>query len=217
MIDVALSVPIRVAVVHAENLAVNADKAAHAALEERAARFREEFPDASPGEIPGVQLARDLFRRLDLDPTRRRPSSESLLRRALQGRPMPHINTLVDAGNLCSLDVLLPLGLYDASSIRGTVTLRIGADGEGYEAIGDKRMNLAGRYLLADDLGAFGSPMTDSLRTAASLETTEALIIIYAPLESSPGVIEAAGASMADLLRRFCSPGEVQVSTLTGS
>ena len=217
MIDVQLTVPIRVAVVHAEGLSVTADDDAHAALEERAARYRTDFPDASPGEIPGVQLARDLFRQLDLDPTRRRPSSESLLRRALQGRPMPRINALVDAGNLCSLDALLPLGLYDAAAVAGSVTLRVGADGEGYAAIGDKRMNLAGRYLLADDLGAFGSPMTDSLRTAASLDTTETLIIIYAPIESPPDVIEAARAAMADLLRRFCSPRKVEVSTIAGA
>lgn len=216
MIDVALTVPIRIAVVHAVGLNVAADESAHAALEERAARYRDEHPGASPGEIPGVQLARDLFRRLDMDPTRRRPSSESLLRRALQGRPLPRINTLVDAGNLCSLDALLPLGLYDASSIRGTVTLRIGAEGEGYDAIGDKRMNLAGRYLLADDLGAFGSPMTDSLRTAASLETTETLIIIYAPLESPTDVIESAGGSMVGLLERFCTPSDVDCRFLAG-
>ena len=37
------------------------------------------------------------------------------------------------------------------------------------------------RYLICDDKGAIGSPIKDSLRTCVSEDTTEAVLLIYAP------------------------------------
>src|SRR5262245_10534672 len=53
-----------------------------------------------PSDIPGVGETRALFHRLDVDPTRTRPSSEALLRRVLQGRGLPRVNPPVDVCNL---------------------------------------------------------------------------------------------------------------------
>src|SRR5207237_3024125 len=80
--------------------------------------------------------ARDLYRRTGEDPTKLRPSSEALLRRVLRGEALYRINSLVDTCNLCSLEFLLPIGLYDADRIQGTVTVRLGAQGEGYDSLG---------------------------------------------------------------------------------
>jgi DNA/RNA-binding domain of Phe-tRNA-synthetase-like protein len=181
MIPVTVELPIRMAVVEAEGLRVTDGDAGWRGLEACAEQYRARHGDGGPASVEGVDLARSLFRALGIDPTRRRPSSESLLKRALGGKPMPRISTLVDVGNWCSLDFLLPLGLYDADRIDGPVVLRLGGPGESYDAISNRAINLEGRYLLADDTGAFGSPMTDSLRTAATEATTRTAVLLYAP------------------------------------
>ena len=80
-----------------------------------------------PEEIAAV---RTMYKRVGIDPTKRRPSSEALLRRVRKGQPLPRINSMVDVCNWCSLEFQLPYGLYDASRIQGDVMLRIGRGGE---------------------------------------------------------------------------------------
>ncbi len=64
---------------------------------------------------PDERLAvRAMYRRVGLDPTKRRPSSEALLRRVRKGEPLPRINSLVDVCNWCSLEFQLPYGLYQS-------------------------------------------------------------------------------------------------------
>ena len=73
-----------------------------------------------------------MYKRVGLDPTKRRPSSEALLRRVRKGDPLPRINSMVDVCNWCSLEFQLPYGLYDAAQIEGDVVLRLGREGESY-------------------------------------------------------------------------------------
>ena len=54
---------------------------------------------------------RDFFWKIDIDPTKIRPASEALIRRILQGKPLPRINTGVDAYNTHLLRVVSPLPL----------------------------------------------------------------------------------------------------------
>src|SRR5512140_3759231 len=85
-----------------------------------------------PSEVAEV---RAMYRAVGLDPTRRRPSSEALLRRVIRGEPLPRINSVVDVCNWCSLEFQLPYGLYDLDRISGPVVLRLGAAGEQYAGI----------------------------------------------------------------------------------
>ena len=78
---------------------------------------------------------RAMYRRVGLDPTKTRPSSEALLRRVSRGDSLPRINSLVDVCNWCSLEFQLPYGLYDADQISGDVELRLGREGEEYPGI----------------------------------------------------------------------------------
>ena len=75
---------------------------------------------------------RTMYKRVGIDPTKTRPSSEALLRRVRRGDELPRINSLVDVINWCSLETQLPFGLYDLDHIQGDVTLRLGRDGEEY-------------------------------------------------------------------------------------
>ena len=133
-----------------------------------------------PEEIAAV---RTMYKRVGLDPTKTRPSSEALLRRVRRGDSLPRINSMVDVCNWCSLEFQLPYGLYDASRIDGDVELRIGSDGESYPGIRKDDVNVGGRITLTDTQGPFGNPTSDSARTMVTTSTTRALLVVFAPRE----------------------------------
>ena len=133
-----------------------------------------------PAETAAV---RSMYKRVGLDPTKTRPSSEALLRRVRRGDPLPRINSMVDVCNWCSLEFQLPYGLYDADRIEGDVQLRIGRDGESYGGIRKDDVHVGGRIALVDRIGPFGNPTSDSARTMVTTATRRALLVVFAPHE----------------------------------
>ena len=133
-----------------------------------------------PEEIAAV---RTMYKRVGIDPTKRRPSSEALLRRVRKGEGLPRINSMVDVCNWCSLEFQLPYGLYDAAHIEGDVVLRLGREGESYPGIRKDDVHVGGRITLADGRGPFGNPTSDSARTMVTPATTRALVVVFAPRE----------------------------------
>lgn len=133
-----------------------------------------------PEEIIAV---RTMYKRVGIDPTRRRPSSEALLRRVRKGDPLPRINSMVDICNWCSLEFQLPYGLYDSARIDGDVVLRLGQEGESYPGIRKDDVHVGGRITLADSAGPFGNPTSDSARTMVTTATQQALVVVFAPHE----------------------------------
>jgi DNA/RNA-binding domain of Phe-tRNA-synthetase-like protein len=139
---------------------------------------------ARSGGTGAVARARELYRRFGLDPTRVRPSSEALLRRLKKGEPLPRVNSLVDVANALSVQLQVPVGLYDLDKVKGDeLVLRLGADGEGYTGIGKERVNLAGRICVADAEGPCGNPSADSARTMITTETERAAWLYFLPVE----------------------------------
>jgi len=131
-----------------------------------------------PAETTSV---RTMYKRVGIDPTKTRPSSEALLRRVRKGDPLPRINSMVDVCNWCSFEFQLPYGLYDAAHIEGDVTLRIGVEGESYPGIRKDVVHVGGRIALVDAAGPFGNPTSDSARTMVTPATTRALLVVFAP------------------------------------
>jgi len=152
-----------------------------AEIERVAGDYRRRFAGKPPAGIPELQPARELYRRTGEDPTKLRPSSEALLRRVLRGEALSRINSVVDACNLCSLEFLLPIGLYDLDQVSGEVLARIGGPGEGYESLGKGVYSVHGRLALFDERGPFGSPTNDSRRTAITEATRRCLMVVFAP------------------------------------
>ena len=128
-----------------------------------------------------VAPTRTMYKRIGLDPTKTRPSSEALLRRVLKGDALPRVNSLVDVCNWCSVEFQLPYGLYDRAHLDGAVSLRLGRDGESYPGIRKDEVHVGGRMTLADERGAFGNPTSDSARTMVTTATTRALLVVFAP------------------------------------
>lgn len=169
------------------------------------------YSGKQPADIPGVAETRTLFHQLDIDPTKHRPSSEALLRRVLQGKGLPSVNSAVDVCNLCSLEHQLPVGLYDREQVRGAVALRVGREPESYAGIRKQRVFLAGRLLLADEDGPFGAPTSDSARTAVTQATKQLLVVLFAPLERAGQNLSTALEHISDLLTRHCGAHVVGV------
>lgn len=181
-LDPQLNDRVVLGVIRADRVAVRRDAPeVWAALEALGAQYRERYGAKTPGEIAELQAARELYRRTGEDPTKLRPSSEALLRRVLHGEALYRINSLVDTCNLCSLEFLLPIGLYDADRIGGAVAVRLGRSGESYESLGKGLYSVEGRLALFDDAGPFGSPTNDSRRTAIAEATRRCLMVIFAP------------------------------------
>jgi DNA/RNA-binding domain of Phe-tRNA-synthetase-like protein len=143
-------------------------------------------------ERDSVHAVRAMFRAWGIDPARYRPSSEALLRRIAQGKGLYRISNVVDAGNLGSLETGWPYGIYNRALISPPVTFRAGQTSETYEGIGKQTWHLAGRPVLADENGAFGSPISDSTRTMVTDATHDFLAVIYAPANAAAIAIESA-------------------------
>jgi DNA/RNA-binding domain of Phe-tRNA-synthetase-like protein len=138
---------------------------------------------ARTGDVGDPAPARALYRRFGIDPTRVRPSSEALLRRLKKGEPLPRINSLVDVANALSVQLQVPVGLYDLGKVRGDeLVVRLGAEGENYTGIGKERVNVAGRICVADAEGPCGNPSSDSARTMITTDTERAAWIYFLPV-----------------------------------
>ena len=190
-----------------------ADGRCAAALAARGEELRDAFAGRAPGGIPLLEEARRLYRSAGVDPTRTRPSSEALLRRALKGQPLPQVNAAVDACNLASLSFLLPIGLYDLDRIEGDVELRLGREGEEYPGIRKGAVHLAGRLGLFDARGPFGSPTSDSERTSVSETAARLLAVIFATAAYPADIMRANVDLLAGLMVRHCG-GAVELAAV---
>jgi DNA/RNA-binding domain of Phe-tRNA-synthetase-like protein len=135
------------------------------------------------GDVGDTAPARALYRQFGIDPTRMRPSSEALLRRLKKGEPLPRINSLVDVANAMSVQLQVPVGLYDLGKVAGDeLVVRLGAEGESYTGIGKESVNVAGRICVADAEGPIGNPTSDSARTMITTDTERAAWIYFLPV-----------------------------------
>ena len=151
--------------------------------------MRSQHDDAVAATTAAVRV---MYKRIGVDPTKTRPSSEALLRRVRKGQPLPRVNSAVDVINWTSVERQLPFGLYDADRIEGEVVARLGEPGESYAGIRKDEVHVAGRFVVADAKGAFGNPTSDSLRTSVTVETTALLVVVFAPAGGRAGEGEAA-------------------------
>lgn len=156
-----------------------------------------------------VEAVRKAYKALGKDPARYRGSAEALLRRIVAGKGFPQINTVVDVINLVSVESRLPVGLYDAAHLSGSVVFRAGRAGETYKGIGKYDLNLEGLPVFADDQGPHGSATSDSERTMVTPQTTGilAIIVSFAGHEG----LDRWTKRMSDLLAEYASAQNVEI------
>lgn len=141
-----------------------------------------------------------------MDPTKKRGSSEAVLRRVLQGENLWRISDLVDIANLASAYHKIPIGLIDASKIEGQLALRIAKKAEIFHRIGGETIECRGREIvLADDIGiiCYGYAIHDSDRTKVTRESQEVLLLHYGTINATKEIMEDAVRFTTDMIKRW--------------
>lgn len=156
---------------------------------------------------PRLRAYRNFYWRVGIDPTKIRPASEALLRRVLQGKEMPRINTLVDAYNLGSMKTRIAIAAFDGAHTHGDIRMRLAREGEEFLGIGmEAPVMLRGvEVVCEDDEGLVAIyPYRDSHRTRATAATTETIFMTCGvPGIERPTLVEAAVVTK-ELVERFC-------------
>ncbi|PKK81238.1 MAG: hypothetical protein CVT47_03485 [Thermoplasmata archaeon HGW-Thermoplasmata-2] len=163
-------------------------------------------------DAPVFRAYRDFFWEIGIDPTKTRPAAEALIRRILQGKELPRINTIVDAYNLASVKSHISVAAFDVEKLRGSLRLRFARNGESFTGIGmAEPVLLSGRELVIEDTGAGSAaepiavyPYRDSDGTKITESTKEAVFIMC----GAPGIpqeaLEKARALVEEYIGKFC-------------
>ncbi|HKW88601.1 MAG TPA: phenylalanine--tRNA ligase beta subunit-related protein [Candidatus Acidoferrales bacterium] len=183
-------------------------------MDEFCFQLRSKHSMESIAESQAVAAVRGMFRRWGVDPSKYRPSSEALMRRLVQGKGLYNISNIVDLSNLGSIETGWPYGLYNRKNIAPPITFRHGRAEEKYEGIGRRIWHLAGRPVLADAHGPFGSPISDSTRTQIAEGVSEVLTVLFAPAGATDTAIEAAMETQARRLTEHAGAGKVENSLI---
>jgi len=103
-------------------------------------RLRQLFQDIEITAHPKIQLWREAYRTVGIKPSKFRPSIEALIRRIMQGKQLPAINTLVDIGNLFSLKNLMPIGGHAIDEIQEEMRLKMATGAEMFIPFGTENV-----------------------------------------------------------------------------
>jgi DNA/RNA-binding domain of Phe-tRNA-synthetase-like protein len=103
-------------------------------------------------DVPVFRSYRDFFWKVGIDPTKIRPAAEALVRRILDGKPLPTINNVVDSYNLASIKTEVALAAFNRDELKGNLLMRFARSGEQFEGIGMNRpMELSGKEVVISD------------------------------------------------------------------
>jgi len=162
--------------------------------------------------LPAIDASRKAYKACGKDPARYRLSAEALLRRVVNRNELYQVNNVVDALNLVSISSGFSIGGYDADKINGKAVFGIGRKDEPYEGIGRGELNIESMPVFRDELGAFGTPTSDSVRTSVTLETNRFLMIIidYGSPESLTNATQLA----ENLLTEFANATNFEFKTV---
>lgn len=131
------------------------------------------------GQLPAIAASRRALKRLGKDPSRYRFSAEALLRRIVNRKELYDVNNVIDILNMVSFESGYSIGGYDLLKISGNIRCGIGEKSEMYQAIGRGEMNIADIIVLRDDIGSFGTPVSDSERTKVGEDTKVFLMVFF--------------------------------------
>jgi DNA/RNA-binding domain of Phe-tRNA-synthetase-like protein len=127
----------------------------------------------------GYKYSRKLYKAFKIDPTKHRLSSEALWRRIKKGLDFPEVNPIVDLTNLLSLKYQISYGLYDSDKIKGEIIIKLGEEDDKYRGIRKNILNFRGKIVLSDEIGVFGNPSADSLRTSVDENSKNIMQVLF--------------------------------------
>lgn len=148
-----------------------------------------EIEEKGLAHFPNLESWRSVFKKTGASPSRYRPSAEALYRRVAKQNYFTPLHSAVDINTFFSLYYSIPLGLYDSDKLGDDIKISIGTASTTYDALNGRETTLEGILHTADETGPFGSPYVDSKRSAITLDTTNAVHIVY--LSPSTSIEEA--------------------------
>ncbi len=174
---------------------------------EATARARATYDLETLKDLPLLRAYRDFFWRVGIDPTKTRPASEALLRRVIQGKELPRINTLVDAYNIASMETHVPLAVFDVERLVGDLGMRRGQPGEKFLGIGMKEDEmLTGKEVVVEDGQRLVAiyPYRDADYSKVTLGTENICVLVCGVPEITSENLEKSKRVAEDYITRFC-------------
>ena len=144
--------------------------------------MRAEYTVEALKDNPTVRAFRDFYWKLNIDPTKTRPSGEALLRRVLHGQDLPTISTVVDAYNLASMQTIIPISGFERDLLNPPFHVRFAQENEPFTGIGmTEPIRLNNNILVLTDqtrvLCVY--PYRDTDITKINLNTRNVLVVGY--------------------------------------
>ena len=155
---------------------------------------------------------RDFFWRIGVDPTKIRPAAEALIRRVIRSRPIPRINTLVDAYNAASIDTAVALGAFDIDGIVGELVMREAVEGEEFLGIGmEDPVVLKGVEAVVSDAEKLIAvyPYRDAEVCKVTEDTVNVLLMVCGVPNIDDATLDRAESVAVDYITKFCGRCEV--------
>ena len=155
---------------------------------------------------PIFRSYRDLYWSFGMDPTKLRVSSEAVLRRILKGMNLWRISDIVDIVNLASAYHKIPIGLIDASKLKGDLHIRTAFNGEVFQRIGGKTIMCRGREIVVADkekIVCFGYATHDSERTMITKDSSRVLVLLYGAEVVTSSVMDEALKVTLDMIDQW--------------
>jgi DNA/RNA-binding domain of Phe-tRNA-synthetase-like protein len=177
------------------------------------ARIRSMYTIENVKDDPGYRAYRDFFWRVGIDPTKTRPASEALVRRILADKPLPTINTAVDAYNLASALSGVPIAAFDSDHLRGSLTMRMALEGEQFKGIGMKEPIAlkTGQVVICDEARLSAAqliavyPYRDSDGTKVTPGTKRMHVVSCGVPGISPDRVVKAYGMAEEYLEKYCN------------
>lgn len=148
------------------------------AFEELTEEYNQLYTLENVVKIEKIKHTRDGYKKLGKDPSHTRAACEALLRRILKYQSIYRLGDVIDLGNYLSLKLLKSVCVVDLDKICGDIEIRIGNENDEYYGINRGQINVNRIPLYTDELGPFGNPTSDTLRTAITNSTKNVLIML---------------------------------------
>ncbi|GAA3926071.1 B3/4 domain-containing protein [Streptomyces gulbargensis] len=188
------------------------DATSSALLDDAVRRLADRLGGRTPDQDPHVAAWRAAYSAFGAKPSRTRNSAEALARRALTEAGLPRINRLVDAYNAVSVAHLIPVGGEDLGRIQGGMRLVRATGEEPFVTVagGEETVERPepGEVVWCDEAGVTCRRWNwrQGPRTRIDEDTTDALFLLESLAPMTRDELLAAGAELADSLRKV-SPG----------
>ncbi len=138
---------------------------------------------------------------------------------AVKGKPIPRVNTLVEAMFMAELKYGLLTAGHDLDAVVDAVTLDSASGGERYETMGGEVKTLkVGDMYVRDEAGVLSSIIYGpDGRTRITEETRRALFTTYAPEGIAQAAVRTHMAEMARWMRLFSPEMEIKMMDVYGA